>query len=62
MGPAHFRIAEMRAQERGLEAQAAQAPSGAHLSAGFVPQVKSWETLGPRDSLVLCDPWAVLAR
>lgn len=62
MRSAYHRVADARARERGIETQSSSAPTGSALSSGFVPAVKTWETLGPRDSIVLADPWAVLAR
>ncbi len=62
MRDALFDMAAARARGFGLEAQEAPAPSGPALAPGFVPVLKTWETLGPRDSLVLCDPWAVLTQ
>jgi len=62
MRPVYFRVAEARARERGLDAVESGPPQGSALALGFVPAVKTWETLGPRDSIVLADPWAVLAR
>jgi hypothetical protein len=46
-------IAEDVGRARGLEPQASQAPRGPELLPAFVPQVKTWETLGPRDTIVL---------
>jgi hypothetical protein len=53
---------EKKARERGLETTHADAPVGAAFAHSFSPEVKTWETLGPRDSIVLADAWAVLAR
>lgn len=57
---ASLHIAESVARERGLDVQPSQAPRGPELASGFVPQTKTWENLGPRDAIVLADPWAVL--
>lgn len=48
------------AKARGLDVQASQAPRGLELLQSFTPVHRGWETLGPRDSLLLADPWAVL--
>lgn len=55
-------IAEDAGRAQGLEVQATQAPRGPELAPMFVPQVRTWETLGPRDGIVLADPWAVLVQ
>ncbi len=53
-------IAEEVAGASALQAQASPAPRGREIVPGFLPITRTWETLGPRDAIVLADPWAVL--
>jgi hypothetical protein len=53
-------IATEVARSNGLEPAVTQAPRGPELAPAFFAQTKTWETLGPRDTVVLADPWAVL--
>jgi hypothetical protein len=60
MGEALKTIAEEVAAASGLQAQPSPAPRGRDIVPGFLPLTRTWETLGPRDAIVLADPWAVL--